>query len=123
MTQALTGNQSKWLAALRSGNYAQGQGALQCGDKFCCLGVAASIFATSGTRINPEPSVVVPDRELVAYDGCAAMAPPYVIGALGLRGSSGEALTGISLASLNDHSLSFHTIADMIEADPERFFE
>jgi fatty acid-binding protein DegV len=30
---------AKWLEALRSGRYRQGEGALRVDDKFCCLGV------------------------------------------------------------------------------------
>lgn len=34
----------EWVAALRSGNYKQGQGALRVDDCFCCLGVACDLF-------------------------------------------------------------------------------
>jgi hypothetical protein len=33
----------KWIAALRSGNYVQGTGALNCNDNFCCLGVLCEV--------------------------------------------------------------------------------
>lgn len=36
----------KWVAALRSGKYKQGQKALLKDDKFCCLGVACAIGLT-----------------------------------------------------------------------------
>ena len=35
----------RWVAALRSGDYIQGQGSLKNGDKFCCLGVLCDILA------------------------------------------------------------------------------
>jgi len=42
----------KWIAALRSGNYEQGQGALRradvTGDKYCCLGVLCEIVLDEG---------------------------------------------------------------------------
>ena len=34
---------AKWLVALRSGKYQQGQGYLRTGDKYCCLGVLCDI--------------------------------------------------------------------------------
>lgn len=33
-----------WVAALRSGNYQQGQSWLRVGDQFCCLGVFCDLF-------------------------------------------------------------------------------
>lgn len=38
----------KWLAALRSGNYAQGKGVLREGDGFCCLGVLCDVAINEG---------------------------------------------------------------------------
>lgn len=35
---------AKWIAALRSGQYKQGKGALCSKDTFCCLGVLAEVF-------------------------------------------------------------------------------
>lgn len=37
-------NRKKWVAALRSGKYLQGRGALKSRDKYCCLGVACQLF-------------------------------------------------------------------------------
>lgn len=38
-------NVKRWVAALRSGNYAQGRGCLRSADdEFCCLGVANDLF-------------------------------------------------------------------------------
>ena len=34
----------KWIEALRSGKYAQGKGALQTEDGYCCLGVACEVI-------------------------------------------------------------------------------
>ena len=33
----------KWIAALRSGKYKQGKGALQRNESFCCLGVLCEV--------------------------------------------------------------------------------
>lgn len=34
---------AKWIAALRSGEYKQGNGRLRDGDKYCCLGVLCDV--------------------------------------------------------------------------------
>jgi hypothetical protein len=34
----------KWVNALRSGEYEQGQGVLRSSDKFCCLGVLCDLY-------------------------------------------------------------------------------
>lgn len=35
---------AKWVAALRSGEYAQGSQMLRCGDEMCCLGVLSDLY-------------------------------------------------------------------------------
>ena len=35
---------TKWIAALRSGDYAQGKGSLHRGGKYCCLGVLCDLY-------------------------------------------------------------------------------
>ena len=37
-----------WIAALRSGEYKQGQGRLRFGDEFCCLGVLCDLAFKQG---------------------------------------------------------------------------
>ena len=122
MTQALTENQTRWLAELRSGNYKQGKGALHRGDEFCCLGVAAKMFATGDTRVTLAPAVD-PEHKVVSYDRNTAMAPPYVVEALGLHDYLGVGLAHSSLSSLNDRGNSFNHIADLIESDPGIYFK
>ena len=47
--------QTKWLAALRSGQYKQGKQTLRSDDnKFCCLGVALDIYDNSRWGAIPE---------------------------------------------------------------------
>jgi hypothetical protein len=41
---------AKWIAALRSGEYAQGRYALRDGDHFCCLGVLCDVVGVSWTQ-------------------------------------------------------------------------
>ena len=37
--------QTQWIADLRSDEFKQAQGVLECKDGFCCLGVASKRFA------------------------------------------------------------------------------
>jgi hypothetical protein len=39
---------TQWLAALRSGEYQQGKGQLNCDNTYCCLGVACDIAVKEG---------------------------------------------------------------------------
>lgn len=118
----LTENQQKWLAALRSGKYAQGQCDLHRGDRFCCLGVAAELFKTPETKIETYKGENGP---LYVYDENTTVAPDYVIEALGLLGGfgnkrdeeSGAPRYTLSLAQLNDTGKSFAEIADIFEAN------
>lgn len=129
----------RWTAALRSGDYKQGQGALcavQEGqpDEFCCLGVLCDLAVKAGTI--PQPALTDytsytstrcqfrkygdPD----AYDTQTALLPEVVVKWAGLddqspnvRVDDGEE----SLTALNDvepgyGGRDFNGIADAIEA-------
>jgi hypothetical protein len=41
----------KWLAALRSGDYPQGQGTLRSTEGFCCLGVLCDVIDPNGWEL------------------------------------------------------------------------
>lgn len=106
---------AKWLAALRSGEYAQAIGRLQEGGGYCCLGVLQ--HATTG--------------EVERYSGSAKIAalPSYEWledRSISFVGEEGQAEQGPWLPSLNmtayhanDRGLSFCEIADAIEACAE----
>lgn len=68
---------AQWLTALRSGEYAQGQGKLttigQEGRRDCCLGVLCDLAVKAGL-----PVIVTRDLGIVAYDGCEGLVPPSV---------------------------------------------
>jgi hypothetical protein len=94
---------TRWLAALRSGEYRQGRGRLRDGDgdvyAYCCLGVLADLIDSEG------------------WDGCdnswkgrMSYLPESL--AAGLIQPETEAL-----AVLNDSGASFAAIADVIEKD------
>lgn len=114
----LTENQTRWLAALRSGDFKQGHSYLRtCKDEFCCLGVAAEMFKPDD--LEPEPR-----GALLAYDGEACLAPQYVVNTLNLRDFLGSARdpSEYALSSMNDAGKTFAEIADIIEANPEEYF-
>ncbi len=50
MTQEQREWNKKLVAALRSGEYRQGQRKLRDGDKFCCLGVATDLACKAGLQ-------------------------------------------------------------------------
>ena len=83
-----------WVAALRSGKYEQGRGALRTGDTYCCLGVACDL-------IDPIAWDGRTWRDC-AFDNIGLL--PFIA-----RGSAE------TLADLNDSGDTFAQIADFIE--------
>lgn len=102
---------AKWLEALRSGKYKQGDSALHKGEQFCCLGVLCDIAVQSGivkTDINHDDEVV--------YDGRADYLPLSVQEWAGLPNENGDYdRYASSLADQNDEGATFTEIADIIE--------
>jgi len=100
----------KWVAALRSGEYKQGQRQLHNadGDKFCCLGVLCDLAAKEG----------IVKRTLSAhggfylYDNYDGFLPPSVRNWAQIDPSSDQVPC---LVYLNDRGDSFDTIANVIE--------
>ena len=121
----LTPNQKLWLDALRSGEYKQGQDELHIThvgkNYFCCLGVAAKIFADDTTDIRTTKNMIY--SLIYSYDGCGCSAPEYVVEALGLVDDTGRSLSGAneSLSFLNDTCCSFEQIADHFEQNLEDY--
>jgi hypothetical protein len=118
MTQKLTPNQTKWIAALRSGKYEQTVGKLHDSGGYCCLGVAAKEFVSDSVK------VVVDADGIGTYDGDNAEAPLYVVDALGLFNVCGGSLGhGEALTEINDNGATFNRIADLLESDPSMYFK
>lgn len=44
-------NATKWVAALRSGDYEQGRSALNYNGRYCCLGVACEVAIEAGVAV------------------------------------------------------------------------
>jgi hypothetical protein len=65
---------ARWVAALRSGEYRQGDGHLRMGDRLCCLGVLCELAVEDGV-VN---GVQLSDG-LWEYNGSAGWLPPAVV--------------------------------------------
>ena len=111
-------NAKRWVEALRSGKFEQGQHALRKEDSFCCLGVACEI---SGIGTWSGDLYSVGGRSEANY------LPKAVQSWLGLASRTGEGVNCdgyITLTELNDNAgKSFAEIANIIEANAERLFK
>ena len=97
---------SKWVAALRSGEYWQVQGRLRRDTGNCCLGVLCDLHAieTGGTWSHN-------CEEEYEYFHHSGTLPDVVVSWAGLP-IGYETMC----ANMNDRGLSFHQIADFIES-------
>lgn len=92
---------ARWVKALRSGDYAQGQMVLRYNNKFCCLGVLCDVSG-AGKWVDNDSIYQVDERRFEMDLGS---------GSLWLRREH-EAM----LIEMNDeHGASFAVIADWIE--------
>jgi hypothetical protein len=117
----LTELQEKWLKALESGEYKQGQFALYRNGSYCCLGVACAV---AGAQFDERGNA----------DGENAWLSPRLVGVFGLRSHHGAAHRSFSLGAAprlmsvrslmeaNDKEVPFAEIAAAIRANPENFF-
>lgn len=99
---------AKWVAALRSGKYKQGQGELRDGKKFCCLGVLCDIHAKTNRGKWSAAGT---------YHGEDLVLPVDVRKWAGLK-EQNPILTGPSLTTLaeeNDAGKTFTEIASLIK--------
>lgn len=109
---------NRWVSALRSGEYSQGQSYLKTpkGD-FCCLGVLCDMFLKDHNREWVEDSRGEPyfktetcseyhhlPREVYEWAGISSFSPT-------VKTPEGE----IELVTLNDEGVSFNEIANYIE--------
>lgn len=115
---------AKWVAALRSGQFNQGMGALRRGDSYCCLGVLCHLAVEEGVIPGPIAGTFHPDPGMYvygadAYEGKAAYLPHDVVVWAGLDSASPRfrSPTGEleDLARLNDVGTPFSQIAATIE--------
>lgn len=127
-------NTKKWVAALRSGNYNQGQGLLHeilnakkdpC-HKFCCLGVACDLYCKEHDDIKVKEYATVSNSIYMEYSNNQGFLPDIIRDWLGLRHCAGQYFDGggrlNSLTDLNDKGFAFNQIADRIESEPKGLF-
>lgn len=125
MKQELGPNQTRWLQALRSGEFKQGTGVLRNkDDERCCLGVGCFVFDIDGRKLEERDIEYEVFSGAWSYQGECEAAPASLIELLALRGECGEHATNTvsSLTNLNDTGSTFEKIADIIEADPAQYF-
>jgi hypothetical protein len=107
----------KWIAALRSGEYARGNGALcqegKSFDKFCCLGIACNILAPGKWEEDSSTKLSI--------DGETEFPPPSIIEkmfqshATKFMHHQAIDIAMYELADKNDNGWSFNRIATWIE--------
>lgn len=118
-------NRTKWVAALRSGNYSQTSHVLCDGrGGYCCLGVLCDIYEEeTGETLPKEESgrYKVSEETLLDF--------PQIQEWVGLKGTQGEFATRADinfrlLTTLNDEwdDWDFNKLADFIESEPEGLF-
>lgn len=104
----------QWIAALRSGKYAQATGALRTSDGFCCLGVLCDLNGVKWTLDEGDGSFIAL--------GATEILPLSIQEWAGLNSNSGiipfreVAGRDHELSALNDNGKTFSEIADIIEA-------
>lgn len=108
----------KWVAALRGGEYEQGDSQLRSADnRFCCLGVLCDLAEKAGVV----EAVSLHDDDGYYYAGASAYLPRRVQDWAGLEQEDPEVQyededDHRSLSALNDEGETFSEIADLIEA-------
>ena len=112
---------TKWTAALRSGDYTQGKGALHRNGAFCCLGVLCDLHRqeVGGEWCQYQsPEVTVPQGTLTYMapggDWDYALLPDEVAVWAGLRGTRPSA-DSEPLTVRNDEGMAFDQLADLID--------
>lgn len=116
---------ARWTAALRSGEYPQGTGALNEDGKFCCLGVLSELAVADGVVERQAVSLMGPAMHSYAVAGSeevnTGFPPMEVREWAGMFSRTGD-FRGDSrapLTSINDSGTPFAEIADIIDANVE----
>lgn len=121
---------AKWIDALRSGEYQQGDEALQNDDGFCCLGVLCDLYSKEKGLdwkvIDPEDAPS-PTHNRFYFDGESEFLPLSVQEWAELQSNNPEVVecdeefiadpeVTVYISHLNDTGYSFNKLADIIEA-------
>lgn len=127
--------QKAWIAALRSGEYAQGIGTLRAirdgVDRFCCLGVMCDVAQKAGWTENLW-CLVWPHSGKYRFgehsNSFRHNRSPLREPAVNTPNESMRNLFALSdgfrkLMAMNDEGAPFSEIADALEREPARFFD
>jgi hypothetical protein len=113
---------TKWLDALRSGEYKQSEGLLRSDtDEYCCLGILCQIAADEGVISQPTLNTDEYSDRYMYSDGDnrnSMYLSEKVAKWAGLDNLTGYVISkngAISLSSMNDEGKPFDQIADVIE--------
>ncbi len=99
---------TKWIAALRSGDYKQGKNKLRSDtNHFCCLGVLCNIHAQE------HPEIAAKETDPIRYMGKMSYPHDEVLAWAGVVKAPGE--SAYKLSFMNDRGTSFEVIANWIE--------
>lgn len=111
----------EWVAALRSGEYPQGNGKLNVDGKYCCLGVLCELLVKQGTVEEYDSNGAISYGMGNEYNG--TILTQDIVRIAGLTSPTGRLPTPViwggkafhSLSGLNDSGASFTEIANIIE--------
>ena len=111
----------RWVQALRSGQYKQGQGELRPDqDSYCCLGVLCDLYRVEQGRgewradCTQRSAFQVPGEDFIEVE--TAVLPLAIANWAGIQDVAGEISgTSDSLAGLNDEGATFPELANLIE--------
>lgn len=106
---------TKWVTALRSGEYKQNRNNLRTDDKFCCLGVLCDIFIKENKIPEDEGWKIVANGKYDIYHQTSGEVLPSYVYIWAHLDSPNPSIHGRTLAQYNDTHYSFSEIADLIE--------
>lgn len=103
----------RWVAALRSGDYAQVRGYLHTPEGFCCLGVACDLIDPDGWDEQQSGEGIASSRKYFPYQNNLFWIPTMLAARIGIYQYFQD-----KLSSMNDEDkVNFDDIADYIEKE------
>lgn len=119
-------NAKKWVRALRSGQYEQGEGTLcregteeENFDRFCCLGVACDLYQREKGDLYIKNGYY--KLKTLSYNDTIDFLPMVVQEWLELKTNEGN-YRGTDLSIQNDKGKTFDQIANVIEKNQKALF-
>lgn len=106
------GLKKRWIAALKGGDYEQGQGYLNRNGKYCCLGVLCDISGKGHWKGNDSLNGYYYFTDEFEYSSIAML--DTIAYKFDIHNED-----EVHLANLNDQNFSFDEIADWIEDNIE----